>query len=167
MIDALSTMLDATLARDGRSMVTLREEMEYVDAYLYIINERLGGRLDETVNIAEDLQDVLIPRLILQPIVENAVEHDISPKKGGRIFIEASKEGQTLFLDVIHDGTLNSEDLEAISSLLSDDSRKRGSVGIRNVYQRLRLIYGDEASLSVTQQGENAILARIMFPVSD
>ena len=167
MIDALSTMLDATLARDGRSMVTLREEMEYVDAYLYIINERLGGRLAETVNISEELQDILIPRLILQPIVENAVEHDISRNKGGRIFIEASLEGQTLFLDVIHDGTLNEEDIEAIRNLLSDDSKTRGSVGIRNVYQRLRLIYGDAASLSVTQQGGSAVLARIMFPVSD
>lgn len=167
MIDALSTMLDATLARDGRSMVTLREEMKYVDAYLYIINERLGGRLAETVNISEDLQGVMIPRLILQPIVENAVEHDISRNKGGRIFIEASKEDGMLFLDVIHDGILTAEDLETIRSLLSDDSRKRGSVGIRNVYQRLRLIYGDAASLSVTQQGENAVLARITFPVSD
>lgn len=78
MIEALSTMLDAALDRDGRTQIPLKEELGYVDAYLYIIRERLGEDFHVHKDIDPAILDQLIPRLILQPIVENAVEHDIT-----------------------------------------------------------------------------------------
>ncbi len=83
MIEALSVMLNAALDRDGRSMIPLREELSYVDAYLYIIRERLGDRLVIEREIDETMLDEMVPRLIFQPLVENAVEHDLTARHGG------------------------------------------------------------------------------------
>src|SRR5699024_9412812 len=83
MIEALSTVLVAALDRTKRPEVTLREEMRYVDAYLYIITQRFGSRLSVCVEIPEALLSCRVPRLILQPVIENAVEHGIRPNGRG------------------------------------------------------------------------------------
>ena len=139
MIEALSTMLDAALDRDGRGQIHLREELSYVDAYLYIIKERLGERLMVERQIDLTMLDERIPRLILQPIVENAVEHD---------------------------GTMSQADRESIRTLLSDSSGQGGQVGLRNVKERLRLIYGDEGQLTIDEVETGIILARVSFPAA-
>lgn len=168
MIEALSTMLGASLDRDNRSIVTLREELEYVDAYLYIIRERLGGRLTEKIDVSDSLREIMVPRLVLQPIVENAVEHDITPKRSGWVRISAEQDDDILLLNVEHEGSLSDEDEAAIAMLLSGTELpgiSRGSVGLRNVSERIRLIYGGRASLEIRQSGENVILARLSLPL--
>ena len=167
MIEALSVMLDAALDRDGRSQIPLREELSYVDAYLYIIRERLGERLEIERRIDSGMEEVMVPRLILQPLVENAVEHDITPRRGGRLCVRAGREGDRVVLEVEHEGTMSPEDRESISAMLSSteaDTEISGQVGLRNVKQRLDLIYGADGELSITQSGDSWILARVRFP---
>lgn len=164
MIEALSTMLDAALDRDGRGQIHLREELSYVDAYLYIIKERLGERLVVERQIDQTMLDELIPRLILQPIVENAVEHDISSRRGGRIVLRAYREGGRTVLEMEHDGSMSPEDRERIRSLLSDSAGQGSQLGLRNVKERLRLIYGDEGELTIDEVQPGIILARVSFP---
>lgn len=170
MIEALSTMLDAALDRDGRAQIHLREELGYSDAYLYIIKERLGERLEIVKEVDEALLDEMVPRLILQPIVENAVEHDISLRRGGKLSVRAYREGVRMVLEVEHDGTMTEEDRQTIRSMLeehSDDGHDQNQVGLRNVNQRLRLMYGDEAEITVKQHKADTILARLSFPAWD
>lgn len=164
MIEALSTMLGAALDRDGGTQIPLSEELGYVDAYLYIIRERLGGNLTVLREMDSVMEQQLIPRLILQPIVENAVEHDIVENRGGRLTLRAYIREQNVVLEVEHDGTMSQEDKESISRLLSEESGTKGQVGLKNVFQRLRLLYGDKGSLSIEEGSEGIILARIMFP---
>lgn len=165
MIEALSTMLDAALDRGGRTQIPLREEMGYVDAYLYIIRERLGEGFRVYKEIDETILDQAVPRLILQPIVENAVEHDITARHGGNLWVRACRRGERMLLEVEHDGDMDEEDRERIRALLSGDAGELESgVGLRNVHQRLKLIYGDEASLEVGETENGTILARIDFP---
>ena len=166
MIEALSTMLDAALDRDGRGQIHLREELSYVDAYLYIIKERLGERLVVERQIDQTMLDELIPRLILQPIVENAVEHDISSRRGGRIVLRAYREGGRTVLEMEHDGSMSPEDRERIRSLLSDSAGQGSQLGLRNVKERLRLIYGDEGELTIDEVQPGIILARVSFPAA-
>ena len=166
MIEALSTMLDAALDRDGRGQIHLREELSYVDAYLYIIKERLGERLVVERQIDQTMLDELIPRLILQPIVENAVEHDISNRRGGRIVLRAYREGGRTVLEMEHDGSMSPEDRERIRSLLSDSAGQSSQLGLRNVKERLRLIYGDEGELTIDEVKPGIILARVSFPAA-
>ena len=167
MIEALSTLMDAALGRDGRSQIPLREELTVVDAYLYIIRERLGERLVITREIDPDMLDTPVPRLILQPLCENAVEHDLTPRRGGSLTLRAGRDGDRTVLEVEHDGHMNDEDRTAIQALLSsaeDDPAASGHVGLRNVRQRLRLLYGEEGRLTLTEHEGERILARVSFP---
>lgn len=164
MIEALSTMLNAALDRDGRTQISLSEELGYVDAYLYIIQERLGDGFHCRKEIDESILSCKIPRLILQPIVENAVEHDLTPKKGGDLCVRAYRREDKIYLEVEHDGTMTPEDAEHIEKLLSNQNISGNSVGICNVSQRLRLIYGNSGNLTIEQAKPGIILARIAFP---
>ena len=165
MIEALSTMLSASLDRDGRPQITLREELGYVDAYLYIIRERLGERFLVHQQIDQALMDQMIPRLILQPIVENAVEHDITSRRGGNLWVRALRDETHMILEVEHDGTMTEADREKIRLLLSGSDTDSGRVGLRNVHQRLKLIYGAEGNLGVAQTDHGTVMARIIFPL--
>ena len=164
MIEALSTMLGAALDRDGRSQIPLSQELGYVDAYLYIIRERLGGNLTVSRQMEPEMEQQLIPRLILQPIVENAVEHDIVENRGGALVLRAYREDGNVVLEVEHDGTMSLEDRQSVARLLSPEPGIKGQVGLKNVYQRLRLLYGEAGQLTLEEVTPGTILARIRFP---
>ena len=168
MIEALSTMLDAAIGRDGRAQIPLAEELQYVDAYLYITKERLGDRLTLRREIDETMLPVPIPRLMLQPIVENAVEHDLS-RHGGELCLRAyAQTDGTLFFEVEHDGEMTPDGWAHIRAALQSPAGtalpQRGSVGVRNVAQRLRLLYGEQCSFTITAPQARKILARIVLP---
>ena len=168
MIEALSTMLDAAIGRDGRAQIPLAEELQYVDAYLYITKERLGDRLTLRREIDEAMLPVRIPRLMLQPIVENAVEHDLS-RRGGELCLRVvpQKDGRLLF-EIEHDGEMTPDGWARIQDALQSPAGpagpQRGSVGVRNVAQRLRLLYGEQCSFTITAPQPGKILARIVLP---
>ena len=168
MIEALSVMLNAALGRDGRSRIPLREELSYVDAYLYIISQRLGERLVISREIDEELLELPVPRLILQPLVENAVEHDLAQHRGGALSVRAYRVGDEMVLETEHDGSLSREDQESIREMLVSsvvDTEISGQVGLRNVRQRLELLYGQAGRLSIDQSAEERILAQVRFPI--
>lgn len=165
MIEALSTMLDAALDRDNRSTIPLRDELGYVDAYLYIIEQRLGEGFHAYREIDENLLDRPIPRLILQPIVENAVEHDIAAGHGGNLWVRAYCREEGMVLEVEHDGAMSEDDRRRVEELLSDTSLEGGQVGLRNVCQRLRLLYGQQAQLRIEGTEGGTIIAQIRLPV--
>ena len=170
MIEALSTLLSAATARGGNPMTHLSEELAFVDAYLYIISVRMGKRLSVVKEIDEELLPLLVPRLIMQPVVENAVEHGITPRQRGMLTLRIYQHEDRLYLEVENDAPLSAPDKAAVSRLLQEESAegaetKPGQVGIRNVNQRLKLLYGDEAGLSITQTEAESTLARITLPL--
>lgn len=164
MIEALSTMLDAALDRDGRSQIPLKQELVYVDAYLYITQERLGEGFHVHKDIEEETLDQPIPRLILQPIVENAVDHDIADRRGGHLWVRCYQQEGYLYLEVEHDGVMTDTDREKIEKLLGEETTPGSRVGLRNVNQRLKLIYDNKASLRIEQTRAGTILAQIRIP---
>ena len=163
MIEALSTMLDAALDREGTGMIPLRQEISYVDAYLYIIRERLGERFSAEKKIDPEMEEVIIPRLILQPIVENAVEHDITPNGGGSIRILAYRQDGLIVMETVHSGSFSEEDRAKVRLILESDSVSGPQVGLQNVVQRLKLIYGRSGTLTIAEE-EGMIRTKISFP---
>ena len=167
MLESLSTMLNAAMDRKKRPLVHLSEEIMYVDAYLYIISERLGKRLTVLKDIPDTVLDYYVPRLVLQPIMENAVEHGINPTQHGTIWVRAYEDERWLVLEVENDGVTTYDDLMKISRLLSDEpagnDEPSTSLGIRNVHQRLRILYGPESGLSVniTKKGNTLCSIKI------
>ncbi len=169
MIEALSTMLSAAMDRNARPLVHLSEELMYVDSYLYIIRERLGKRLAIFKEIDEDLLDCFVPRLVLQPIIENAVEHGVNPTRQGIITIRAYQKDGKLYLEIENDAALSEEDQRRIEALLCDEVAPEGygstSLGIRNVNQRLRILYGNDCGLLVEMTNEGKTLSRICIQI--
>lgn len=165
MIGALSDVLDAAMDRRKCPQVALREEMHYVNSYLYITKERLGDRLTVETDIPEELLDCMVPRLILQPVIENAIEHGVVPNSSGQVLIRGYRDENYLYLETQNDGGLCQEDREKIEELLSlrhsSKNEKSGNLGIANVNQRLRILFGEPCGLTITETPEGHVIARI------
>lgn len=165
MIEALATLMDAAMDRKRRATVPLSEEMIYVNAYLYIISERYGKRLTIERDLDESIMQYEVPRLILQPVIENAIEHGVRPSGRGTVVIKGYVSGDYLCLEIINDGTLTEESSKKIHQLLAPDydtSREpSGNLGIANVNQRLRILYGDPCGLTIEKLDETHVTARL------
>lgn len=170
MIEALTTMLNATMNRKQRRFVPLSEELSYVDAYLYIISSRYRERFQVHREIDESLLGVPVPILIIQPIVENAVEHGVEENREGIVDIKIYQEGDKLYIKVINDGILKDSDREKIRRLLGDGETKLDeshiSLGIRNVNRRLKIIYGEDCGLTVDSDEENRTVSTLIVKLS-
>ncbi len=168
MIEALSTMLGETMNRREAQFHTVAEEMAYADAYLYIISQRFGAKFRCEEKIDERLLNVQVPRLIIQPIVENAVEHGIDITEQGRLEVRLfEREDGYLCIEVEDNGHLTEEDRKRIDRILSQDielaKEKRVSLGIRNVDQRLKMIYGADCGLFIESNEEDHTVSTILL----
>lgn len=139
-VQRLSEFLRYTLDQDPMKRVTLRQEIEALDLYLSTERLRFGERLRLEYAIEEPALDALVPSLLLQPLIENAVKYAISPREsGGTIRIEGRVRGFMLEISVIDDGPgCNTESLV----------EGRG-VGLRNTRERLAVLYGDRHRFAV------------------
>lgn len=136
----------------GAPIVALSEELEYAQAYLKIQQERFAGRITVLYNISQEARTVSVPRMILQPLVENAIVHGIEPSGGaGTLFIGASLEGDFLNISVRDDGAgIPEEKLEALRVRLAFHDRNSGCVGLANVSNRLYLQYGARCAFHIS-----------------
>lgn len=161
MIEALSTMLNATLDRRNVQTILLSEELEYVDAYLYIISSRMGNRLEIIRETDEELLRTYVPRLIAQPVIENAVEHGIKTTGKGTIKIRIYAEDEYTKIEIRNTGRMSAEDEEKVRSILSADNTepfyRSLSIGINNVNKRLKLMYGEECGLTIYNDGDETV----------
>lgn len=140
-VTGLSEFLRYTLDQDPMKKVTVSQEIEALDLYLNIEKMRFGERLRIEFNIEDEATDVLMPSLLLQPLIENAVKYAVSPREeGGRIRIGAHLTGGMLQLEVSDDGPG-----------LQDTTRLQNGrgVGIRNTCERLRVLYAERGEVSV------------------
>lgn len=169
MIEALATLMDAGIDRKKRPEVLLSEEMIYVNAYLYIISERLGKRLTVKKELPQELLQYKVPRLILQPVIENAIEHGVVKKGQGTVLITGYLAGEFLYLEISNEAELTIQDEEKIKRLLDfeyDTSKEAsGNLGIANVNQRLRILYGEPCGLKMEKTGDGHVIARLTILV--
>ena len=159
MVSALSVLLNATMARKDRRLVTLREEMEVADAYIYFVRQRFGPALTVETLIEEQAKDGILPLLTVQPLLENAVEHGIAPAGGGMIRIRGTRGGDCLHLAIVNTGHgADREDRERIDAALQGHAVEN-HLGLANIVNRLRLIYGKDVGIRVDtdQPGETTV----------
>lgn len=140
-IGRLSEFLRYTLDQDPMKKVTLRQELDALNLYLGIEQLRFGDRLRLQFDVDDAAQAAMVPSLILQPLIENALKHAIAPREeGGRLRVEAHTDGRSLKLIVQDDGP----GLPVGVNL----GEGRG-VGFRNTRERLTALYGDQQTLAV------------------
>ncbi len=132
--------------------VKLSEEFEYVAAYLRIQKNRLEERLCYELELPEALCDVRVPKFILQPLVENAIQHGIERcKKPGQVRITASDGGRNVLITVLDNGPgIPAEVLSALEE--SSGTEQQSGIGLFNVDKRLRLYYGEKHRLRIENQ---------------
>ncbi|GGS70249.1 signal transduction histidine kinase [Planobispora rosea] len=143
--------------RQHGEFTTLAEELRSIDRYLTLERARFGDQLQVTLRIAPEVLAVAVPFLCLQPLVENAVRHGLESKPGvGRISIVAEDAGSECRIGVEDDGV--GMDPDRLRRILAGDADERsgtGGVGLANVDERLRQVYGDEYGL-VVETGKGA-----------
>lgn len=173
MIEALGTVLDSSMNRDNNRLVRLADELRCGEAFLYIMSMRFGQRLKVERKIEEGLQQVYVPQLVLQPLLENAIKHGIEKVSSGMIWLEIYRQGKHVNIDVSNTGKLLTEaELSRIHNIIEGtcrlDKSEPGvhtSIGIYNVNKRIRLLFGQEYGLTVMQTEEGRIVSRIVIPL--
>lgn len=144
-------------------MVSLEDEIRYTKSYLCIQKNRLEERLDYQLEIAEDTLKCKVPKLLLQPIVENAVLHGIEPKKdGGMVVVISYMEEDRLMVSVKDNGAgMAPEVLEKIRDRVESSEDEEGHIGMKNIRRRLELCYGPDSFMrieSIPQKGTTVTL---------
>lgn len=170
MIESLAILMNAGIDRKMRPVIPLSEEMVYVNAYLHIIKERLGSRLTLINEFPEDIMGYMVPRLILQPVIENAIEHGVVENGRGTVLLYGYREGDFLYLEIMNEAAMSAEDEAKVARLLAPDydtsKEASGNLGIANVNQRLRIIYGESSGLTVKKVDEDHVCARLTIRVN-
>ena len=149
MVESLSVLLNAGMSRNDRRMLSLREELETAKAYFYFIGLRFGDRLTTRMQIEPEALEMTLPSLTVQPLLENAVEHGVAPAGGGEIALRCERRGERLWIEVVNSGRPASpEDRRRMEAALRGDTLEGAHLGLANISDRLRLIYGGRASIA-------------------
>jgi signal transduction histidine kinase len=155
MLGHLIVYLRHSLPRTDEALSTLGDELDRSRAYLEILRIRMGERLQVQVDVAPELTSTPLPPMMLQTLVENAVKHGLEPKPGGgTIWLLGRAQGSSVAITVADDGVG-----------FSDASSGTG-IGLKNVRERLRLVYGPAASLTIVANFPNGVAATLSVPAS-
>lgn len=157
MITRLSDLLRATLDQSGRQEIPLHEELDILKKYLEIMKVRFGERLRIELDTERDTLNALVPNFILQPLVENAIQHGILPRKeGGTIAVRTSSRDGRLVIQITDDGEGLKEGKEALE--------KKG-FGLKSTRERLEKLYGPEHAFEFVNRegGGSRLTLRIPF----
>lgn len=154
MLELLSDLLRQVLRKDEPHEAALAQEIEFIERYLAIEQIRFSDRLRARIDVDETIAQAAIPRFILQPLIENALRHGIARHAAaGVIQVNAHREGNQLVLEVLDDGP----GLQPLGSAGS-------GVGLPNTRARLAALYGDRASLEVSDAKGGGVLATLRLP---
>jgi signal transduction histidine kinase len=152
MIARLSDLLRTSIEPTAETEVTLARELEILEPYLEILRIRFQGRLETSVDVPEQLRDALVPPLILQPLLENAMKHAVGVSAApGHVGITARREDDALVLVVSDSGA--GDGSHARANAPARASEGGGGVGLRNVRARLAELYGRECGLTLAPRG--------------
>ncbi|MFT4031660.1 MAG: histidine kinase [Siphonobacter sp.] len=153
-ITQLSNILRSSLLADRRQTVTLGEEMRTVDDYLALEKIRYEERLEVRRNVYPDTANCLVPPMMLQTLVENAIKHGVSkPIKGGFVSIEARLQQNKLDICISNTGVL--QDTES------------GGFGLKNTERRLKLLFGEGAEFKIYQSAKDVVCAEVVIPMQN
>ncbi len=160
MLGRLIAFLRSTLQAGQRTEHTLSQEFTRADDYLALMAIRMGSRLETRTALPPELADARVPPLIVQPLLENAIQHGLEPsRRGGLLHLQASANGDVLTISVLDTG----QGLEAAGRTTHKDG---GGLGLSNVRERLRTLYGQQAELSLTANpGGSGTLAVLHLPL--
>ena len=169
MVGALAKLLRLSLNRGG-NFHAVRREVEHVESYLLIQRTRYGQRFSSRIHVERAAEDLLCPRLILQPLVENAIKHGIGDNTGCTIEVRIFLEGESLVMTVRDDGMgILPDKLRSVQQALRESQPPRpdeiSGLALKSVNRRIRLLCGEEWGITIDSEMEEYTCVRIALPV--
>jgi two-component system LytT family sensor kinase len=154
------------LLKDRDVFLPLREEMQFTDDYLAIEVVRFGAEnLCVAKEMAADTMDILVPSMVLQPLIENSIKHGLEPRiNGGTITLRSRLQGEKLVIEVDDDGVGMSPEKD-FTAPVSGLIRPGTGIGMRNVRERLHVLYGDDAGIDIISRPGRGTRVVLTIPV--
>lgn len=155
--------------QNQKDSVQISEEIGLVSSYLSIQKIRYSDKFDAEIQVDEAIMSCIVPKFIIQPIVENAIIHGIEDKVGkAHLMIKGWRENDKIIFDIRDDGVgISQTDLERIQDITHSIVRDSDSIGIANVDKRIKLYYGEEYGLDISSIKNIGTVTRITMPFSD
>ncbi len=163
---ALAELLRATIKNE--SFIPLQEEMTTVKDYLFIQEQRFGDKISVSYQVEERASRCQVPNFILQPLIENAIIHGLEPKIGnGSLSVKISIREKRLFFVIEDDGVgMTEEEIRKLyESCKAEDTKQ--SIGLKNVYRRLLLCYGEESRLNIQSKQNEGTKIYFSIPLQE
>jgi two-component system sensor histidine kinase YesM len=168
IIEAFTNLLRISLSK-GNEIISVNEELRHIQSYLTIQKIRYEDKLDYEIQFDENILDYKLIKLILQPLVENAIYHGIKEKRGnGRMLITGKKQGEALYFTIADNGKgMKEEVVTKINNMLVNDDEKTDKIGygIFNVNKRIKLMYGDEYGLKYKSVYGDGTIVELTHPI--
>ncbi len=167
MIKLLINLFRTSIAK-GEKIITFREELDHVKTYMQIQQIRFTGKFDVYYEIPEDILELYVLKLTLQPIVENAINHGLENcEKNGKLIISAEKHNDCLMINVKDNGIgISAEYLQELKKQMEGNAEGRG-IGITNVNERIQLHFGKQYGITIDSKKNHGTTVSLIFPIMD
>jgi two-component system, LytTR family, sensor kinase len=167
MIVKLANIL-RVLLKDREAFLPLREELRFTDDYLDIEVVRFGDKLKVVKEIADNTLDIVVPGMLLQPLIENSIKHGLEPRiSGGTVTLRSRITDQgRLLVEVEDDGVGMAPERVDVSSV-SGLVRTGNGIGVRNVRERMQVLYGDLATVEINSRPGRGTKVTLLMPILD
>lgn len=175
MVTSLGALMEASIGK-GNPMVPLSKELHYIDSYILIMKNRYGDRLIYESEIDEEILKSRVPKLLLQPLIENAIYHGIDrSRKKGIIHLTIKKgNAEDILIEIMDNGKgLMEEEVAVMNQKFKDDKddyllgEDRKGIGLKNVNGRIKLFFGTEYGLSIESKYEEYTKIKVRIPVNN
>ena len=166
MTIALAELLRATIKKE--SFIPLKEEMSTVRDYLFIQEQRFGDKITVIYQVEKEADKYQVPNFILQPLIENAIIHGLEPKIGkGSLLIRIKREKDRLSFCIEDDGEgMSEKEIETLYQKCEESDTGK-SIGIKNVYRRLLLCYGEGSRLNIKSEKNKGTRIQFSIPLQE
>ncbi len=165
MVSLLAKFFRVSLSR-GKDMISLEKELEHATSYLAIQNIRFKDKFEFCVHADKELMKYLCPKLSIQPLLENAIYHGMEGMyEDGEIDINVYEKDNVIHIDVVDNGLgMTAEKIEYIMNNKVVSGKRGSGIGVRNVNERIKLIYGEKYGISITSELDEGTTATITIP---
>ena len=160
MIESLSSMYRISL-NQGRENITVADEIRLTESYIYIMRNRFDDLLDVTITSDPAISESIVPKVILQPFIENSIHHAMPDEHVLHISVCGSLQGRYVVFTIRDDGTGISK--ETIQAIFASQGEQQKGFGIRNVHQRIQMLYGTQYGVSIEPM-ETGTLVTLRLP---
>lgn len=161
-IDSLIYILQNTIGTT-EELITIEQEIQNLDKYIYINKLRFGSGTNVDIQVDKECNSLSIPKLIIQPFLENAFFHAFVGIDNGNISIYINRKGNNILIEILDNGVgMKDTNINAI-----DKKRSRGGIGVKNIHERLKIMYGSEYGLEIVSEKGYGTSITMKIPINE